>query len=116
MQKRLVVPLVGGPRRSLLQTSPSGGGGALLRIHSGAAVKGELCGVGLLLTESGTAFTGGPSIFISVSHSKATLASRFLDGFPPPFLHDLHFSPLLEQLKFLGRDPPGPLINFAFAP
>ena len=49
------------------------GGGALLLIHSGTAFKGELCGVGLFLT-------GDPSIFISVSRSKATLASRFLKG------------------------------------
>ena len=54
--------------------------GALLLIHSGIAVKGELCGVGLFLTAFGTALTGGPSIFISVSRSKATLASRFLKG------------------------------------
>ena len=54
---------------------PSGGAGAMLRIHSGAALKGELCGVGLHVTDSGTALTGGPSIFISVSPSKATLAS-----------------------------------------
>ena len=58
---------------------PSSGGGALLPIHSGTALKSELCGVGLFPTDSGTALTGGPSIFISVSHSKATLASRFLE-------------------------------------
>ena len=58
---------------------PSGGGGALLPVHSGTALKSELCGAGLFPTDSGTALTGGPSIFISVSHSKATLASRFLE-------------------------------------
>ena len=58
---------------------PSGGGGALLPIHSGTALKSELCGVGLFPTDSGTALTGGPSMFISVSHSKATLGSRFLE-------------------------------------
>ena len=44
------------------------------------AFKGELCGVGLFLTALGTALTGDPSIFISVSRCKATLASRFLKG------------------------------------
>ena len=61
------------------QGVPSGGGGALLRTHSGTALQGELCGVGLFLTASGTALTGGPSIFLSVSHTEATLASCFLE-------------------------------------
>ena len=58
---------------------PSGGGGDLVLIDSGVALKSVLCGAGLFLTASGTALTGGPSIFVSVSHSKATLASRFLE-------------------------------------
>ena len=58
---------------------PSGRAGALLRIHSGTVLVGDPCGVGLQLTDSDTALTGGPSIFIFVSHSKATLVSRFLE-------------------------------------
>ena len=60
--------------------APSGGGGALFLIESGAALNSVFCGVGLFLTASGTALTGGPSKFISVSHSKAALVSSFLEG------------------------------------
>ena len=66
------------PRRSLL----------CFAYNSGTALKSALCGVGLL-TDSGTALTGGPSICISVSHSNATQASRFLEKeFAPEQIHN----------------------------
>ena len=65
---------VGGPDHDAVccKGVPSGGSGALPRIHYGAALTGELCGVGLLTTDSDTALAGGPSILPSLPHSKAT--------------------------------------------
>ena len=71
-----------GPRRSLLQWRPFWWKERSALTNSGTALKGALCDVGLFLTASGTALTGGPSIFILAlfhcrHNTKAPQAPRF---------------------------------------
>ena len=69
---------------------PSGGSGDLLLKDFGPTLKSVHCGVGMFLTDSGTPLTGRPSIFISVSHSQATLASRFLERRENTLANQIH--------------------------
>ena len=70
------LPVACCPHRSLLQRRPFWWRGRSASHTFRYCFYGELCDVGLPLTNSGKTLTGGPSIFIFVSHSKATLASR----------------------------------------